>query len=92
MTLALGVDIGGSRLRVALVMSSGHIIARAETATAAEAGPEAVEAVPTSAFPTPARRPHNSRLDTRKLREAFGLALPDWRVGVERMLREVLDR
>ncbi len=57
-----------------------------------KAGPEAVEAVPTSAFPTPARRPHNSRLDTRKLREAFGLALPDWRVGVERMLREVLDR
>ncbi len=57
-----------------------------------KAGPEAVEAVPTSAFPTPARRPHNSRLDTRKLREAFGLVLPDWRVGVERMLREVLDR
>lgn len=57
-----------------------------------KAGPEAVEAVPTSAFPTPARRPHNSRLETRKLREAFGLSLPDWRVGVDRMLREVLDR
>ena len=42
MTLALGVDIGGSRLRVALVTATGQIIARAETATAAEAGPEAV--------------------------------------------------
>ncbi len=57
-----------------------------------KAGPEAVEAVPTSAFPTPARRPHNSRLDTRRLREAFGLTLPDWRVGVDRMLREALER
>ena len=47
-------------------------------------------AVPTSAFPTAARRPLNSRLDTRKLQAAFGLHLPDWRIGVERMLREVL--
>ena len=38
----------------------------------------------------PRARPHNSRLDTRKLQAAFGLTLPDWRVGVERMLREVL--
>ena len=45
---------------------------------------------PTSAFPTPARRPLNSRLDTRKLQQTFGLTLPDWRIGVERMLREVL--
>ena len=49
-----------------------------------------VAPIPTSAYPTPARRPLNSRLDTRKLRQAFGLALPDWRAGVERMLREVL--
>ena len=49
-----------------------------------------VAPIPTSAYPTAARRPLNSRLDTRKLRQAFGLALPDWRVGVERMLREVL--
>lgn len=51
---------------------------------------EAIEAVPTTAFPTPARRPLNSRLDTRRLRERFDLNLPDWRVGVERMLHEVL--
>lgn len=51
---------------------------------------DAIEPVPTAAFPTPARRPLNSRLDTSKLRQAFGLALPDWTVGVDRMLAEVL--
>jgi dTDP-4-dehydrorhamnose reductase len=50
---------------------------------------DAITAVPTSAYPTPARRPLNSRLDTRKLRGAFGLALPPWQPGVERMLTEV---
>jgi dTDP-4-dehydrorhamnose reductase len=52
--------------------------------------PEDIAAVPTSAFPTAARRPANSRMETRKLQAAFGLHLPDWRVGVDRMLREVL--
>ncbi len=51
---------------------------------------EAIAAVPTSAFPTPARRPANSRLDTHKLRNTFGLRLPDWQSGVDRMLAEVL--
>lgn len=46
--------------------------------------------VPTSAFPTPARRPHNSRLDTAKLQAAFGLSLPPWQQGVARMLTEIL--
>ncbi|QRF58528.1 dTDP-4-dehydrorhamnose reductase [Variovorax paradoxus] len=55
-----------------------------------KAGPQQVEAVPTSAFPTPATRPHNSRLDTSKLQAAFGLVLPPWRNGVARMLREIL--
>jgi len=49
----------------------------------------AIEAVPTSAFPTPARRPANSRLATAKLRDTFGLTLPHWQTGVERMLTEV---
>ena len=52
--------------------------------------PDAIRPVPTSAFPTPATRPANSRLDTRKLQQAFGLVLPDWRRGVERMLTEIL--
>ena len=57
---------------------------------ALKAGPQAVDAVPTSAFPTPARRPGNSRLNTRKLQDTFGLQLPDWQQGVARMLREIL--
>ena len=46
--------------------------------------------VPTSAFPTPAQRPRNSRLNTQKLRQAFGLVLPAWQQGVNRMLAETL--
>ncbi|MCD2511103.1 dTDP-4-dehydrorhamnose reductase [Comamonas endophytica] len=46
--------------------------------------------VPTSAFPTPARRPLNSRLDTTRLQSRFGLQLPDWWQGVVRMLQETL--
>jgi dTDP-4-dehydrorhamnose reductase len=46
--------------------------------------------VPTSAFPTPAQRPLNSRLATHKLQNAFGLALSPWQQGVNRMLAEIL--
>jgi dTDP-4-dehydrorhamnose reductase len=46
--------------------------------------------VPTSAFPTPAQRPLNSRLNTHKLQQAFGLVLPPWQQGVDRMLAEIL--
>ena len=49
-----------------------------------------IEPVPTSAFPTPARRPHNSRLNTNKLQANFGLQLPHWQQGVTRMLQEIL--
>lgn len=54
--------------------------------------PDAIEAVPTSAFPTPALRPLNSRLATAKLQRAFGLVLPHWEPGVLRMLREVYQK
>jgi dTDP-4-dehydrorhamnose reductase len=50
-----------------------------------------VAAVASSAFPTAARRPHNSRLDTERLRQAFGLNLPHWQEGVDRMLTEILS-
>ena len=49
-----------------------------------------VQAVDTAAFPTPAKRPHNSRLDTHKLQQRFGVHLPNWQVGVQRMLQEIL--
>ena len=50
---------------------------------------EAIKAVPTSAFQTPARRPGNSRMNTQKLRQTFGFMLPAWQVGVDRMLAEI---
>ena len=49
-----------------------------------------VQAVPTSAFPTPAQRPLNSRLETRKLQKQMGLCLPHWQQGVQRLLQEIL--
>ena len=49
----------------------------------------AVDPVPTSAFPTPAARPLNSRLNTAKFQQTFGLVLPQWQAGAARMLREI---
>lgn len=72
---------GYARFVVAQAQQAGQIL---------KAGPEQVDKVPTSAFPTPARRPHNSRLDTSRFRAAFGLVLPSWEQGVTRMLHEIL--
>jgi dTDP-4-dehydrorhamnose reductase len=43
---------------------------------------------PPQVIPTPARRPHNSRLDTSRFRAAFVLALPPGQQGVARMIQE----
>jgi len=51
---------------------------------------DAIASVPTSTFPTPAKRPHNSRMNTSKLRGTFDFSLPAWQAGVDRMLTEVL--
>lgn len=49
----------------------------------------AINTVDTTAFPTPAKRPLNSRLNTSKFTTAFNLTLPEWKVGVVRMLDEI---
>ena len=68
-----------------------HVLAQAAQAQPAiELVAKEVAPVPTSAFPTPARRPHNSRLNTAKLQTTFGLCLPPWQQGVDRMLAEIL--
>lgn len=51
---------------------------------------DAIGPVPTTAFPTPATRPLNSRLDTQKLQNTFKLYMPHWQTGVTRMLTEIL--
>ncbi|EBX5064250.1 dTDP-4-dehydrorhamnose reductase, partial [Salmonella enterica subsp. enterica serovar Enteritidis] len=48
-----------------------------------------LNAVPTSAYPTPASRPGNSRLNTEKFQRNFDLILPQWELGVKRMLTEM---
>jgi dTDP-4-dehydrorhamnose reductase len=68
-----------------------HVIESARTAgLPIRVAHEAILAVPSSAFPAAARRPHNSRLATARLRQAFGLTLPDWKTGVDRWLTEIL--
>lgn len=51
-----------------------------------------IKPILTSQYPTPATRPLNSRMDTTKLKSTFGLCLPHWTLGVERMLNEHRDQ
>ena len=68
-----------------------HVITQAgRVKTAIKIIASEVAAVPSSAFPTPATRPFNSRLNTARLQAAFGLRLPSWQQGVDRMLTEIL--
>ena len=72
---------------------AGFVLDRAQRAgVPLKIAPDTIQPVPTSAFPTPAKRPLNSRLDTAKLQNAFGLTLPVWQTGVTRMLTEILDK
>ncbi len=68
---------------------ASHVIAyvRAQGASLKVAADQ-IKPVPTTAFPTPAKRPLNSRLATTKLCTTFGLTLAPWQRGVERMLDE----
>lgn len=68
-----------------------HVLVQAERAQSAiKIVAKEVLPVPADAFPTAARRPHNSRLDSAKLQATFGLELPAWQQGVDRMLAEIL--
>ena len=70
---------------------ASHVIAQARALKPAQVLKVSdIAPVPTSAFPTPAKRPLNSRLSTLKLQHAFGLVLPPWQQGVNRMLSEIL--
>ena len=62
-----------------------------QTGRKLKVSPENVFPVSTHAFPSPAVRPKNSRLNTRKLQGTFNLQLPPWQTGVSRMLTEILE-
>lgn len=49
----------------------------------------AINDIPTSAYPTPAERPLNSRLDCRAFERDFGVVRPDWRAGLADILDEL---
>lgn len=51
-----------------------------------------INAITTAAYPTPAKRPHNSRLNTDKLTATFDLYLPAWQLGVNRVIAELLSK
>lgn len=61
--------------------------ARAIFAQAAR--PTRVQAISTSAYPTPAARPLNSRLECNTTTSVFGLARPDWHAGLNECLTEL---
>jgi dTDP-4-dehydrorhamnose reductase len=88
-------EVGGLYHLAAAGETSWHGYARFVLDFARESGvqlkADAIAPVPSSAFPTAARRPHNSRLDTTRLRKMFGLTLPHWQTGVARMLTEILE-
>lgn len=51
-----------------------------------------VKAIATEDYPTPAKRPLNSRLNTQKLTTQFAINLPDWQIGVKRVIAELLTK
>lgn len=55
-----------------------------------KATPERVTPIVTAQYPTPARRPANSRLDTQRFRQTFGLELPHWQDGLSHILQQIL--
>ncbi|MDC7948660.1 MULTISPECIES: dTDP-4-dehydrorhamnose reductase [Enterobacter cloacae complex] len=93
-------------LRDPALAGTYHLVASGETswcdyaryvfevarAQGAELAVQEVKGIPTTAYPTPAKRPLNSRLSNEKFQQAFGVTLPDWRQGVARVVTEVLGK
>lgn len=56
-----------------------------------KASEDQIEAIPTEGYPLPAPRPANSRLNTAKLRNTFGIWLPEWQDGIHLLLDQLLS-
>ena len=89
-------DLAGLYHLVASGHTSWHGYASLVIEQARQAGialktsPNAINKIATKDYPTPARRPINSKLDTSKLQTAFQVHLPSWQQGVTRMLAEII--
>jgi dTDP-4-dehydrorhamnose reductase len=55
-----------------------------------KATPDNITPITTAQYPTPAKRPANSRLDTKKFRNTFGLRLPPWQESLQHVLQQIL--
>ena len=71
---------------------ASHVLQAARArGLAISAQPASVLPASAASYPAKAVRPANSRLDTTRLRQTFGIHLPDWRIGLDRMLSEILS-
>ena len=84
------MDEAGSKARIAAMTRPPELKVIEGEIEEIRVADEAIVPIPTTDYPTPAARPLNSRLDTRRLCETFGLVLPHWQQGVDRMLAEIL--
>lgn len=70
-----------------------HVISRAiKGGLPIKAHPESIKPISTADYPTPAKRPANSRLDTSRFRETFGLELPHWQSGLDHLLQQIFAK
>jgi dTDP-4-dehydrorhamnose reductase len=53
--------------------------------------PDKIQAITTEQYPTPAKRPANSRLESKKLAKTFKLSMPSWQTHVDRMIAEIVN-
>ena len=69
-----------------------HLVERAQRAGyPLKARPDGIEPIPTEAYPTPAKRPANSCLDTTRLEETFRLRCPPWQESLDHLLDRMLS-
>lgn len=88
------------------VMGTYHLVANGETSwknyadfvfdiarkNGVDLALKEVKGIPSANYPTPAKRPLNSRLSNQKFAKTFNVALPDWQLGVERAVLEILSK
>ena len=70
---------------------AAHIVAHAQRLQPGAWAVRAVTPIKTSERPSPAPRPSNSRLDTRKLQKALGCTLPAWQKGVDEVVAQIVE-